>query len=195
MSPQSNAAKEDKSSSKVTALYDFQGGDSDGELSFKEGDIIDVMARVSDEWLKGSYRGQTGIFPSNFVDCTKLQISFTESAENVKSNNKTQELGTQERTADISSGPRCRALHDYRSESPDDLSFVAGDIIRLKERVNAEWLRGETAGRRGMFPASFVEIIEDIVVSQQPKQGIFCFALFVTSFVICSFSLSIAIAH
>ena len=30
------------------------------------------------------------------------------------------------------------------------------------ERVGDEWLRGEVRGRHGIFPASFVEIIEDL---------------------------------
>ena len=60
------------------------------------------------------------------------------------------------------SGPRCLARFDYEATEADDLSFVAGDVIRLKECVGDEWLRGELNGKTGVFPVAFVEIIEHL---------------------------------
>jgi len=53
------------------------------------------------------------------------------------------------------------------------LQFATDDIIRLLERVNNEWLKGETAdGRRGIFPSNFVQIIEDLSnVTSPPPTG------------------------
>ena len=59
-------------------------------------------------------------------------------------------------------GPRCVARFDYEADEPDDLNFAAGNVIRLVERVNDEWLRGELSGKTGVFPISFVEILEDL---------------------------------
>lgn len=56
--------------SRVRALYDFQPSEP-GELQFKKGDIIAVLESVYKDWWKGSLRGQTGIFPLNYVE--KLQ--------------------------------------------------------------------------------------------------------------------------
>jgi len=40
-------------------------------LQFRKGDIIAVLESVYKDWWKGSLRGQTGIFPLNYVE--KLQ--------------------------------------------------------------------------------------------------------------------------
>ena len=53
--------------SRVRALYDFQPSES-GELQFRKGDVIAVLESVYKDWWKGSLRGQTGIFPLNYVE-------------------------------------------------------------------------------------------------------------------------------
>lgn len=47
-------------------------------------------------------------------------------------------------------------------EGQGELALGDGDIIQLQSRVGTEWLRGEVRGRQGIFPSSFVEIIEDL---------------------------------
>ncbi|KAE9977422.1 ESCRT-0 subunit protein hse1 [Venturia inaequalis] len=64
--------------SRVRALFDFTPSES-GELSFRKGDIIAVLESVFKDWWKGSLRGQTGIFPLNYVE--KLQDPTTEELE------------------------------------------------------------------------------------------------------------------
>lgn len=64
--------------SRVRALYDFQPSEP-GELQFKRGDIIAVLESVYKDWWKGSLRGQTGIFPLNYVE--KLQDPTREELE------------------------------------------------------------------------------------------------------------------
>jgi len=56
--------------SRVRALFDFKPSEP-GELEFRKGDIIAVLESVYKDWWKGSLRGQTGIFPLNYVE--KLQ--------------------------------------------------------------------------------------------------------------------------
>ncbi|TRM63164.1 hypothetical protein BD626DRAFT_548128 [Schizophyllum amplum] len=52
-----------------------------------------------------------------------------------------------------------RALYDF-SGAADELSFHAGDEIAVVSEVLDEWWMGELAGRRGLFPTSYVEVIE-----------------------------------
>jgi len=52
---------------RVRALFDFQPSEP-GELQFKKGDVIAVLESVYRDWWKGSLRGQTGIFPLNYVE-------------------------------------------------------------------------------------------------------------------------------
>ncbi|KAL8701905.1 MAG: hypothetical protein Q9201_004662 [Fulgogasparrea decipioides] len=53
--------------SRVRALFDFQPSEA-GELQFRKGDIITVIESVYKDWWKGSLKGQTGIFPLNYVE-------------------------------------------------------------------------------------------------------------------------------
>lgn len=53
--------------SRVRALFDFHATDPD-ELTFRKGDVIAVLESVYKDWWKGLLRGQTGIFPLNYVE-------------------------------------------------------------------------------------------------------------------------------
>ena len=64
--------------SRVRALYDFSPSEP-GELAFRKGDVIAVLESVYKDWWKGSLRGNTGIFPLNYVE--KLQDPTKEELE------------------------------------------------------------------------------------------------------------------
>ena len=49
------------------ALFDFQAK-NDGELSFKEGDMISNIQTIDDNWLEGELNGEKGMFPNNYVE-------------------------------------------------------------------------------------------------------------------------------
>jgi len=49
------------------ALHDYIS-DTDGDLSFKQGDMITIIKTINDEWLEGEIHGQRGMFPSAFVE-------------------------------------------------------------------------------------------------------------------------------
>ncbi|XP_064870589.1 SH3 domain-containing protein 19-like, partial [Oncorhynchus nerka] len=52
---------------RCVARFDFEGEQSD-ELTFSEGDVIQLKEYMEEEWARGQIGAHTGIFPINFVD-------------------------------------------------------------------------------------------------------------------------------
>lgn len=50
----------------VRALYDYNADDDRTSLSFRQGDIIEVLTRLESGWWDGMLRGVRGWFPSNY---------------------------------------------------------------------------------------------------------------------------------
>eukprot|EP00041_Stephanoeca_diplocostata_P006341 m.80743 g.80743 ORF g.80743 m.80743 type:complete len:360 (-) comp16312_c0_seq1:252-1331(-) len=59
------------------------------------------------------------------------------------------------------SGPRATGLYDFEAENAGELDFKAGDTIKLTQRVDENWLEGTVGGKTGIFPANYVEVIQE----------------------------------
>jgi len=58
--------------------------------------------------------------------------------------------------------PYAKALYDFVSKEPGDLNFKKGDTIILRRRIDLYWYEGECAGKKGVFPMSYVQIITPV---------------------------------
>lgn len=65
---------------------------------------------------------------------------------------------------------RARALYDF-SGAADELSFRAGDEIAVVSEVLDEWWMGELDARKGLFPSSYVEVLENRHAESAPAAG------------------------
>lgn len=59
----------------MVALYDYNAQGPE-DLEFSEGDTIDILSEVNDEWLEGHVAGSIGIFPQSFAHHDTDSISW-----------------------------------------------------------------------------------------------------------------------
>jgi len=69
------------------------------------------------------------------------------------------------------SGKSATAVFDYTAGDGDEISFSQGDIIGNVEQPDEGWWVGEISGKKGMFPASYVTLNEDVAAEPvKPKR-------------------------
>ncbi|KAM7394435.1 hypothetical protein PAMP_021239 [Pampus punctatissimus] len=147
---------------RCVARFDFEGEHSD-ELSFSEGDVIQLREYVGQEWARGQIGNFTGIFPLNFVDVIE-DLAPPPSQPQTQSS-KIAMPGMVASPSTHSEVPKpaqttvewAVALYDFAGKSDGDLSFQQGDRILITQHLNDEWSCGRLNGREGMFPRAFVE--------------------------------------
>eukprot|EP01102_Stenamoeba_stenopodia_P002402 TRINITY_DN12221_c0_g1_i1.p1 TRINITY_DN12221_c0_g1~~TRINITY_DN12221_c0_g1_i1.p1 ORF type:complete len:853 (-),score=167.69 TRINITY_DN12221_c0_g1_i1:79-2637(-) len=130
----------------VTAKYDYTAG-TERELSFKAGDKIMVLKKYESGWWLGELDGKIGHFPASYADTT---------GDDAEENSEKSEEGANKKVA------RVKALYDYKGQSYGELSFKKDDEFVLLEKLSdGGWWRGQIDDKKGHFPASYVQIIED----------------------------------
>ncbi|CAG0902267.1 unnamed protein product [Cyprideis torosa] len=59
-------------------------------------------------------------------------------------------------------GPCCKAIYDFDAENPGELGFKEGDTIQLINQIDENWYEGSIHGHKGMFPTTYVEVINPL---------------------------------
>ncbi|CAH0719256.1 unnamed protein product, partial [Brenthis ino] len=70
-----------------------------------------------------------------------------------------QQLQQSSRSENKQPPPHARAMYDFISKEPGDLSFKKGETIILQKKLDPFWFQGEISGRTGMFPITFVQVV------------------------------------
>lgn len=140
---QQQVATTSNKSQQFRALYDYNPQETN-ELSFKEGDIINLIEKFPDsEWWKGECKGKVGLFPGNYVEPVQQAQQPSLPAK--------QEASKQQ---------KARAIYDYAAQETNELSFKEGDIITVVDKItDSDWWMGELNGKKGVFPTNYVEIM------------------------------------
>lgn len=61
-------------------------------------------------------------------------------------------------SSSLASNYTVTALYDYQGQQPEDLSFRAGDVIKvISDDDGSGWMEGELRGKKGIFPTSYVQ--------------------------------------
>ncbi|GAA6024198.1 hypothetical protein JCM11491_001281 [Sporobolomyces phaffii] len=65
--PATTAATPAPERGQCKAVWNYTKSQPD-DLGFQQGDVIDIVEEVNNDWWKGRLHGQTGLFPSNHVE-------------------------------------------------------------------------------------------------------------------------------
>lgn len=110
----------------VRAIFDCVG-EEEGELSFRKGELIEIMddSTADSGWCEGRLlgSGQVGLFPSNYVVKQKVAL----------------------------------ALFDCESDTPEDLAFTKGDKLFILQEDSPDWWQAEKDdGSIGLVPTNYL---------------------------------------
>ncbi|KAG0729545.1 hypothetical protein GWK47_030071 [Chionoecetes opilio] len=162
--PRPEAEEEDHDRPHGIADFDFVGSQSD-DLSLKPGDAVQLLYRVSDEWLFGRCGPKEGMFPQCFIKIVvplageQIQTSHsapTDTSGSTKSKASPQPAAREANTAVTHTAT---VLYTFLAEATEDLTVHEGDSVHVTGRLNDQWLYGQCNGKWGQFPANYVDCI------------------------------------
>ncbi|KAK9874664.1 hypothetical protein WA026_005486 [Henosepilachna vigintioctopunctata] len=122
------------------ALYNFVGM-TPRELTFRKGDNIYVRRQIDKNWYEGELNAMVGLFPVNYVEIIPY--------ENVRTTPRKPHEG------------QARAKYNFLAKTHLELSLAKGEMVIITRRVDSNWYEGKIGGRRGIFPASYVDVLID----------------------------------
>ncbi|PYH93597.1 hypothetical protein BO71DRAFT_327315 [Aspergillus ellipticus CBS 707.79] len=142
--------------------YDYEKAE-DNEIELKEGEYVTDIEMVDKDWWLGSNsNGDRGLFPSNYVEVVAEGQNMLEESGVQENEPQTDPVAI---TPDVESpapapaeGHTATALYDYEAAEDNELSFPEGADIKSIEFPDDDWWFGEYLGRRGLFPANYVEL-------------------------------------
>lgn len=155
---------------KALVQYDYEKAE-DNEIELKEGEYVTNIDMVDDDWWMGmNVHGETGLFPSNYVELVDDEHDEHAAAAAPPS------------AGSGKTGPTATALYDYEAAEDNEISFPDGAKINnvvcfssvpvplssgcrvtdgySQEFPDEDWWMGEYGGKSGLFPANYVQLDE-----------------------------------
>ncbi|KAF2435834.1 hypothetical protein EJ08DRAFT_645518 [Tothia fuscella] len=134
--------------------YDYEKAE-DNELELREGDYVTNIEMVDEDWWMGqNSQGETGLFPSNYVEI----VEDEEPARAPAPAPSAPQSAPAPAAAPTSGGKTATAQYDYEAAEDNELSFPDGATIKNIEFPDDDWWFGEYGGKTGLFPANYVEL-------------------------------------
>lgn len=148
-------------------LFDYEK-QQDDELDLKTGDVIINVTQVDDGWCQGTFQGQTGMFPDNFVQLRSVTVAPSTPAP-ASTPTKPSKPAPPDPVPPVIARPtgqtnkvrRAKVAFSYAAENPDEVSLAPGQTIEVLGEEEDGWWKGRVGDREGLFPSNFVEILEE----------------------------------
>ncbi|XP_050664248.1 uncharacterized protein LOC126964952 isoform X3 [Leptidea sinapis] len=136
------------------ALYTFNGQTS-RELSFKKGELIHVRRQIDNNWYEGEIHGKVGLFPYNYVELLKGDVTQTPKKQTMIEG-------------------RARAKFDFTAQTNLELPLKKGEVVVLTRRIDHNWWEGRLGNKMGIFPDSYVTVIQEPSQNKPEARPILC---------------------
>ncbi|KAJ3276340.1 Intersectin 1 (SH3 domain protein) [Terramyces sp. JEL0728] len=114
----------------ATVLYQYDAT-CDGELSLSVGEVIKILSKDTGNEMWWVGQGKHGK--------GEFPSNYVRMIEN---------------------SIKVKALYDFTSTTPGELSFKVGDVLNVSQSNDVDWWDGEINGVSGAFPANYVEKIQ-----------------------------------
>jgi len=156
----------------AVAMFPYQGEQS-SDLSFETDDQIVVLKEDPSGWWYGECKGQTGLFPKNFVTVVgpsagaglsagpalaprSSSIGTSPTPKSKSPSPVAARSPTGSMTAEYRSGRKYRVLFDYDAETEEELTIREGQIVAVLNESDGYYKGINQEGQVGKFPSIFV---------------------------------------
>ena len=168
-----------ESGKRALVQYDYEKAE-DNEVGLREGEYVTNIEMVDDDWWMGqNSRGETGLFPSNYVELTDGEGDGGGQASH-QAEPEPEPVHHPFGATDASLGATATALYEYEAAEGNELSFpenakITGVVSHKppktvsasknnndcwQEFPDEDWWSGEYGGQQGLFPANYVQLDE-----------------------------------
>ncbi|KAL1838661.1 hypothetical protein VTJ49DRAFT_2440 [Mycothermus thermophilus] len=142
--------------------YDYEKAE-DNEIDLREGEYVTNIEMVDEDWWMGTNaQGETGLFPSNYVELVEDDGDEEAAAPPPPPPpapvEEEPEPVPAPAPATAAGGPTATALFDYEAAEDNELSFPEGATITDLEFPDEDWWFGHLNGASGLFPANYVQL-------------------------------------
>ncbi|KAI0969966.1 hypothetical protein F4678DRAFT_143302 [Xylaria arbuscula] len=146
--------------------YDYEKAE-DNELELREGEYVTNIDMVDEDWWMGTNsQGETGLFPSNYVELVDDEPA--EEAHAVAPPSPQPAAATTQAPAPTAVpepapavedlGHTATAQFDYEAAEDNELSFPENAKVTHLEFPDEDWWYGHYNGEAGLFPANYVQL-------------------------------------
>lgn len=153
---------------KAVAKYSYEPQRED-ELRLTKGDVVDVLEKSSDGWWKGVCRGETGWFPSNYVD-ESPPATFAYPKPDFDKSPVAKGAPVDLAKRNISVPPMTPkvmeiviTLYPFDAQSAEELSFRKGERLEIIEHPSHDpewWKARNSMGGVGLVPTNYIEVVQ-----------------------------------
>ncbi|KAG6003573.1 hypothetical protein E4U21_001900 [Claviceps maximensis] len=138
-------------------MYDYEKAEGN-EIDLVEGQYITNIDMVDEDWWMGTnHLGESGLFPSNYVEVVEAEYSAPAPASH-SPEPAARSVPSAPAPATPAAGPTATALYDYEAAEDNELSFPEDAKITNLEFPDEDWWFGHYDGQAGLFPSNYVQL-------------------------------------